>query len=198
MAKPTWITVNPDAGSGSGTVNVSASTHTGRTQRSGKLTYIASGVVDIEQTVTQAAKAEFVEVDNVSAPKGGGNVTITGKSNSKSLTFALGAGDIEISLPSSYTAGGATVTNGADISGDPGASAQYDFALTLAIPENTTIDEREQVVSVTAAGGQSTSSTIKQAAGDPTLSIDPTTVSLNAAGNAVSVSVTSNTNWSVE
>ena len=197
MAKPTWTTVSPANGSGNATVNVGATAHTGRLQRTGVLTYKATGVTDVTQNVTQSAKAEFVTVNNVSSPKGGGNVTITGKSNSSKLTFSLGSGDITITLPTTYLAGGASTTNGASVTGDPGAVAEFDFSLTIAIPANTTTAAKTRSVNVLAAGGQSAAATISQAAGDPTLSVSPTGITLEADGTQVAVTVTSNTNWTI-
>ncbi len=198
MAKPTWAATSPSSGSGNGTVNVNGSVHTGRTQRSGTITYKATGVADVLQAVTQEAKPEFVSIENISAGKDGGAITVTGKSNSAKLTFALGTGAIVTSLPGSYSAGGASTTNGADIAGDPGATAEYNFSVTLTAATNTTIASRTQTLTVTAAGGQSAQSTISQAAGDPTLSVSPASITIDAAGTAVAVTVTSNTNWTVE
>jgi hypothetical protein len=198
MAKATWATTTPSSGSGNGTVNVGASTHTGRSQRQTSLTFKANGVTDIPREVTQEAKPEFVEISNVSVSKDGGNVTVTGKSNSLKLNFALGAGDIVGILPGSYNAGGASTANNTNIAGDPGASAEYNFSITLVAAANDTIESRSQTLTVTANGGQSNQATISQAAGDPTLSVTPEAITLTAAGTAVAVTVVSNTNWSVE
>jgi hypothetical protein len=148
--------------------------------------------------VTQEAKAEFVQIDNVSVAKGGGNVTVTGKSNSAKLKFVLGSGAVVASLPANYSAGGASTANDTAISGDPGATAEYAFSITLSAAANGTTAARTQTLTVTANGGQSAQATISQAAGDPTLSISPSSITLTAAGTAVAVTVTSNTNWSVE
>lgn len=198
MAKPSWVTPQPASGSNNGTINVSGAKHTGRTQRSGTLTFKASGTADVARPVNQAGRTEFVNVADVSAPKGGGNVTITGKTNSSKLNFALSTGDITITLPPTYIAGGATINNNTAITGDPGANAEFDFSMTIAIPANSTINPKDRKISVTAAGGQAVTSTISQAAGDPTLSVSPETIALDADGTAVAVTVTSNTNWTVE
>jgi hypothetical protein len=198
MAKPNWATNTPSSGSGNGTVNTSGTVHTGRVQRSGTNTYKATGVSDVPQTINQEAKPEFVTISDASASKAGGNVTITGTSNSSKLTFAFGTGGLAITLPGSYSAGGATTTNGATITGDPGASAQFNFSLTIAVPANATTGALSRVITVTANGGQQASATLTQAAGDPVLSINPSTITLTAAGTAVSTTVTSNTNWTVE
>ena len=198
MAKPQLVATQPSSGSMNGTVNVSGSKHTGRNQRSGKLTFKADGAPDVERPVNQAGRTEFVSVSDVSAPKGGGNVTITGKSNSSKLNFALGVGDITVTLPTSYSAGGATTPNNTAITGDPGASAEFEFSMTLAIPANSTVTNKSRKITITAAGGQTATSTISQAAGDPVLSVAPTSITLDAEGAAVAVTVTSNTNWTVE
>ena len=198
MAKPSWVTTQPSSGTGNGSVKVSASAYTGRTQRSGSLTYTAEGAEEVVQTVSQQGKAEFVTVQNASATKAGGSVTITGKSNSSKLTFALGTGDLTISLPGTYTAAGKSATSGTAISGDPGGSAEFDFSITISVPANGTIAARSRQITVTTAGGQSATSTLTQAAGDATLSVSPNAVTLEADGEAVTVTVTSNTSWSVE
>ncbi|HIZ15096.1 MAG TPA: hypothetical protein H9816_04210, partial [Candidatus Tidjanibacter faecipullorum] len=149
MAKPSWVTTQPSSGTGNGSVKVSASAYTGRTQRSGSLTYTAEGAEEVVQTVSQQGKAEFVTVQNASATKAGGSVTITGKSNSSKLTFALGTGDLTISLPGTYTAAGKSATSGTAISGDPGGSAEFDFSITISVPANGTIAARSRQITVT-------------------------------------------------
>lgn len=198
MAKPTWVTTQPSSGTGNGTVQVSATAHTGRVQRTGELTYKADGADDVVQSVTQKGKAEFVTVENVSASKAGGSVTVKGKSNSSKLTFALGTGNITITLPNTYTAAGKSATNGTAINGDPGASAEFEFSLAVTVPANTTVEAKSRQVTVTTAGGQSATSTISQAAGDAALEVLPASITLEADGTAVEVTVTSNTSWTVE
>lgn len=198
MAKPTWVTTQPSSGTGNGTVQVSATAHTGRVQRTGELTYKADGADDVVQSVTQKGKEEFVTVENVSASKAGGSVTVKGKSNSSKLTFALGTGNITITLPNTYTAAGKSATNGTAINGDPGASAEFEFSLAVTVPANTTIAAKSRQITVTTAGGQSATSTISQAAGDAALEVLPASITLEADGTAVEVTVTSNTSWTVE
>ncbi len=198
MAKPTWVTAQPSSGTGNGTVQVSATAHTGRVQRTGELTYKADGADDVVQSVTQKGKEEFVTVENVSASKAGGSVTVKGNSNSSKLTFALGTGNITITLPNTYTAAGKSATNGTAISGDPGASAEFEFSLAITVPANTTVEAKSRQVTVTTAGGQAATSTISQAAGDAALEVLPASITLEADGTAVEVTVTSNTSWTVE
>ena len=199
MAKAAWLTANPTSGSGNGSVGNTASENSGRNQRTTSLTFKASAVADQPVDVTQAGRPEFVTIENVSALKAGGNVTINGVSNSSKLTFSLGTGDITISLPGSYTAGGATTTNGAAVAGDPGASAAFNFSITVNVPANTTTGAKSKIIIVTTNGGQTESATITQAAGDPSLIVSPSEIALTWQGTpAVTVTVTSNTNWTVE
>lgn len=197
MAKAAWCTTDPMQGSGNGTVNVGASPHTGRNQRTTAITIKATGVADQVVNVTQRAKAEFVTINDISAPKQGGTITVTGITNSAKLTFALGAGTIVLTLPGNYSAGGATTTNGAAITNDPGGNEQFNFSIQFTVPKNETITAKSKIVTVTAGGGQSDSATISQPAGDPVVTVSPTTVTLEATGEAKAVTVTSNTNWTV-
>ena len=149
MAKPSWLTTEPNSGSGNGNINNSATAHTGREVRTG-------------------------------------TVTVTG----------VGDGH-EAEIPAQYKANGLATNNGEAIAGDPGASAEYASLLELTLPANETVDEVNRVLKVTTAGGQSAQITIKQAAGDAFLTIDPKEITLEADGSAVSVTVKSNTTWSV-
>lgn len=201
MAKPSWLTTDPNSGSGNGSISNTASVHTGRLVRTGTVTVTAVGVAEPKTyTITQKAKAEFVSFDDgveMSAPKQGGALTVLGKSNSAALTYAW-VGDVsDVELPTQYKANGAATNNGGAIAGDPGATAEYASSIELNLPENGTVDEVERVIKVTAQGGQSAQITIKQAAGDAFLTIDPTEITLEADGSAVSVTVTSNTTWTV-
>ena len=92
-------------------------------------------------SLTQKAKTEFAQFNDgaeMSAPKAGGTVTVQGKSNSKILTFAWVGTVEDVAIPQSYTANGSPATNGAEITGDPGAANEYDFSLSLA-PSGTLI-----------------------------------------------------------
>lgn len=201
MAKPNWLNVSPASGSGNGTVSNSAAAHTGRVARTGTVTVTGSGVTTpATYKVTQEPKAEFASFNNgaeMAAPKDGGKLTIAGKTNSSKLTFAFVGDAHEVVLPASYQANGTATDNAAEIEGDPGAASEFAVSIELTIPENLTIDEVSRVLKVTANGGQSAQITIKQAAGDATLSVEPTEITIPQDGSAVSVNVTSNTDWTV-
>lgn len=201
MAKPSWLTTTPTTGSGNGTISNSASPHTGRVARTGTVTVTGTGVATpATYSVSQSPLAEFVSFDNgaeMSAPKAGGTVTVTGKSNSSKLTFSWAGGVSDVTIPTSYTAGGNTATNGSAITGDPGATAQFNFSISLTFPANATIDEITRSLIVTDNAGDTAQIAIVQAAGDATLSVSPTEIVIPQAGTAQSVTVTSNTSWSV-
>lgn len=204
MAYASWANPSKTSGNGNDTVSWSASAHTGREARQTTATFAASGVESKTLTIIQSGKTEFVSFDSATAAvdKAGGTLTITGTSNSSKLTFALtGTNGIGLVLPSSYTANSVSTNNGTAITGDPGASQQYAFSITFSnIGENTTISSKTSQLTVTPNSGSSAAVTcdITQAAGDAYLTISPNSITIPAAGTpAQSVTVSSNTNWSI-
>lgn len=199
MAKANWAVVNPSQGSGNATVNVSSSApHTGRNVRTTILTITAPNVDAKTVNVTQQGKPAYVDaIDNAAAEKGGQNVTISGKSNAAKLTFTLGTGNLEVTLPSTYTAGGVSTSNGAEISGDPGATAEYDFSIVITVPENETIEELTRQIVVSDGEGHTDTCLLSQTAGDAMLVVSKTSVELAYTGEPVSFDITSNTSWTV-
>lgn len=200
MAKASWVKTTPSSGSGNATVNVSSTAeHTGRVARTSVLTWKAANVADVVRTVSQAGKPEYVDIDDsASSSKEGKTVTISGVSNSSKLTFKLGTGDLAISLPSTYTANSVTTQNGVAISGDPGASAVYNFSIAIVVPANTgTIEQSRQIIVTDNAGNQDTC-TLTLAAGEPYVTIAEGVIELDYKGTAVAVAVESNTSWTVE
>lgn len=200
MAKANWVKVSPSSGSGNATVNVSSTAeHTGRVVRTTILTWKATNVADIQRTVNQAGKPEYVDIaDAASADKAGKIVTIAGKSNSQKLTFALGTGDLSVTLPSTYTANSVSTNNGAAISGDPGASVEYNFSISITVPANNTTSAMSRQIIVTDSAGHQDVCTLTSAAGDAYLTVQAGDIELDYKGTAVAVSVESNTNWTIE
>lgn len=197
MAKASWAVINPSQGSGNATVNVSSNApHTGRNVRTTILTITAANVEAKTVNVTQQGKPAYVDaVDNATAEKGGQNVTISGKSNAAKLTFSLGSGNLTITLPTQYTAGGVKTNNGVDISGDPGAAAEYDFSIVISVPENTSIGELTRQIIVSDGEGHTDTCLLTQTAGDASLVVSKTSIELAYTGEAVSFDITSNTSW---
>lgn len=200
MAKASWLNVNPTSGSGNGSVAVSTlSEYTGRTARQTILTWKAANVADVQRAVNQAGKPEYVDIaDSASSEKTGKVVTITGISNSSLLTFSLGIGDLDISLPTSYIANSVSTANGVAIAGDPGASAAFNFSISITVPANETISAQTRQIIVTDNAGNTDVCLLTLAAGDPYVTIAEGTIDLTYQGTAVNVAVESNTNWTVE
>lgn len=204
MAYASWANPNKTTGNGNDTVSWSASSHTGREARQTTAIFSASGVESKTLTIIQSGKTEFVSFDDATATvdKVGGTLTITGTSNSSKLTFALtGTNGIGLTLPATYTANSVSTDNGAAITGDPGAAQQYTFSITFTnIGENATISSKTSQLTVTPNSGSAAAQTctITQAAGDAYLTISPATITIPAAGTpAQSVTITSNTNWTI-
>lgn len=200
MAKASWAVVNPSQGSGNATVNVSSNApHTGRNVRTTILTITAANVEAKIVNVTQQGKPAYVDAQaNATTAKEGQNVTISGKANSAKLTFSLGTGNLNVSLPSTYTAGGVSTQNGAAINGDPGAAAEYDFSIVLNVPSNGGIEELTRQIVVTDEGGNTDTCLLTQAAGDAMLVVSKTSIELAYTGEAVSFDITSNTSWVIK
>lgn len=205
MSKASWVVVSPESGSGNKSVNVSSNAvHTGRSARQSTLTISAANVTPQYVTVNQAGKPEFTEntSDTATANKGGQTVTISGTSNSSKLTFSLGTGDLAITLPANYTAGGVSTKNGSAIAGDPGASAEFNWSIQFTVPENTSVAEKSRQIIVTDAAGNTDTCQLTQAAGSAYVNIKKngasiTSIDLEYTGDAVSFDVESNTSWSI-
>lgn len=196
-----FVTVDPVSGSGDQAVNFFGEKHAGRLQRTINLTVTTNGGAKKALVVNQAAAAEVVRSDspNASVQKTGGNVTITGKSNSTKLTFSVTPAEengLTLQLPANYTAAGKTTANGAVIADDPGATGEFVWSITISdVPANVTIDELTATLKVTAAGGQAANVTVTQAAGNSTIELDKEIINLDVNGTQQTVNVTSNDSW---
>lgn len=201
MAKPAWLTISPMSGSGNGALKNTGNQNTGRKQRTGTVTVTGSGASEpATYTVNQEPKPEFISFDEgaeLSAQKGGEALKVTGKSNSEKLEFSFVGDAKEATLSEQYNAGGSPTNNGEAIDGDPGATAEYAFDVTINIPENTTIDEVVRTLKVTNGASISAQIQIKQTAGEPFITVEPKTITLDWEGTEQTVQVKSNTTWTV-
>lgn len=209
MAKPEWLTFAPSSGNGDTTVNASGTAHTGRVARTYTATGTATGVsTPVTINVTQTAKTEFVQFANegtASIEKTGGTLTITGTSNTKTLTFSfLESPSLTLPAVTSYQVAGSAAESGVAIPGDPGATAEYTFTVQFTdIPENEEINPLTCTLVATAEGGQSAQCVITQAAGDPYLYVTEegtTTVSVTIPTEgtpAQAIQILSNTDWTI-
>lgn len=204
QVKQNGVVVSPSTGSGDTTLQVKAET----ANRGNRLVQVAAfevegaGVAIKKQFIANHLPAdEFIEFDNNSpaVDKGGGTITLTGKSNSQKITFSKGTGNIikaDIAAIK-FTANGVEATSGTNISGDPGAKAKYSFSLTLTAAANETIESRTQQIIAKANGGQKATATLNQTAGDPFIEVTPTKIDVPQDGSAAQVTVDTNTTFTV-
>ena len=144
MAKPSWITVvSGSTGSGSGTRSLKASSHTGRSSRSGSIKGVTSGGASDSVVLLQVGAGEFIRVDKTfySVAALGDTVKITGTSNSPSLKLTNLTNSSLLSNFALKVNGTAYSWDGNvshQISGDPGASSSYTFEISFDVAENQT------------------------------------------------------------
>lgn len=184
------FTLTPKAGTGNAKVSISCSERTGRVATS-PVTFTAKMdgfSVSKSVSVVQAGKPEFVTINNsaVAVDKKGETVTITGVSNTSKLSFSCTASEVTFN---SYTANGASATNGVAIAGDPGASAQYAFSIPVTVSVNTTASSKTYTLNITAEGGQKTTVVLTQLASDFTydLTLAASPTSIQASGGSSTI-----------
>lgn len=200
-----YVICTPGSGSGDTQLTLKAKTANlgNRLNQTDNFTITAPGVSPNKRfTAILQAAAEFISFDDgaeAAVPKEGGSVVLDGMSNADTITFSKAAGAIitEDIEAISYQANGAAATSGTAITGDPGATKKFAFVLTLEAAENTTISERTQQITATTKGAKTATITLKQAAGDPYLNIDKTSVNVPQDGSGVMIAVTTNTTFTV-
>lgn len=204
QVKQNGIVVSPSSGSGDTTLQIKAEVvnRGNRVAQTATFEVEAAGVAEKKRFVANhVPAAEFIQFDNTkpAVDKGGGAITLTGKSNTLKITFSKGAGDIIAADISAiqFQANGSIATSGTAISGDPGAKAKYTFSLTLNASANETIEARTQQIIAIANGGQKATATLNQTAGDPFIEVTPTTIDVPQDGSAVQVTVDTNTTFTV-
>lgn len=173
MAKPKWITIGTAEGSMNGSSEITAAAYTGRVAREGTITGTTAGGATDTTAVSQDGAEEVINVSNQSSDTAaavGQSITLSGTSNSAALKILKGV-HIE-GTTYKLAIAGVTVdswngTDNIEIPGDPGASAEYDFTITVVIPENKTTNSLTEQFEITNANGDVTYSqvNITQAAG---------------------------------
>ena len=217
-----WMTVDDhNQRSGNGYVtHTCAGGYKGRVQRQGYTTITtddenpASAIVNF----VQLPKAEYITFDQVSfaATAAGGQITITGKTNSPRLDFALTTDADSIgTLPTYFSiqpAGDVSPTgnqavSGQTFTGDPGATREIAFTIVVTIAANATISQRYCTLTATGSTGVTGSTNIIQAASASFINLtsshlDQTTITFDAKGvsnnsSSVDVDVYSNDDWDI-
>lgn len=205
---PSYLSWVPKTGTGNQQITINSTTpYKGRTNRT---TEISGNIVgksnSVTVTVVETAAAEYITPDGLSIGviKNGGTIHVTGKSNSKILTFTW---KTNFGLPAvtSYKVNGSvTATSGTAISGDPGAKAEYTYHVTIVVPKNETIIARSATLEIKGEGASVVKTiTITQALGDSYLYLNSqgtttATITIPAGGGAQTLKVLSNDEWTFE
>lgn len=205
---PSYLSWVPKAGTGNAQIKISSvNPYTGRIDRStnvpGKIVKKSNAVT---VTVLEKATDEFITPDvlTIDVAKGGATIHVTGKSNSKLLTFAwknnFGIADVTSFKVNSST----TATSGIAITGDPGATGEYTYDVTVVVPKNDTIKARSATIEIKGEGASVVKTiTITQALGDSylylnTLGTTTATVTIPKGGGEQILKVLSNDDWTFE
>ena len=205
---PSYLSWVPKTGTGNKQITINSATpYKGRTNRT---TEIPGKIVgksnSVTVTVVETAAAEYITPDGLSinVAKDGETIHVTGKSNSKILTFTW---NTNFGLPAvtSYKVNGSvTATSGTAISGDPGAKAEYTYDVTIVVPKNETITARSATLKIKGEGASVVKTiTITQALGDSYLYLNSqgtttATITIPAGGGAQTLKVLSNDEWTFE
>lgn len=211
MAIPSNLTVTPFEGNGNTTISITSKTKpTGRNNVTSSITgKIVGQSNSVTINVTEKGKAEFVTFSGkdktVHVGENGETIEITGTSNSSKLTFSWSTNKIGIPNVTSFTVNsGTSATSGTAITGDPGATAQYTFKVSIVVPRNNTTDNRDSVLKVTCNTTSITDNfTISQMAGAAYLYLNSTgtttaSITIPQNGTSQTVNVLSNTDWTFE
>lgn len=205
---PSYLSWVPKTGTGNAQIKINSTTpYKGRSNRttkiSGKIVGKSNSVTVI---VVETAAAEYITPDGLSinVAKDGETIKVTGKSNSKILTFTWKT-NFGLSTVTSYKVNGSvTAISGITITGDPGATGEYTYDVTVVVPKNETIKARSATLEIKGEGTSVVKTiTITQALGDSYLYLNlqgtPTAiVTIPKGGGEQTLSVLSNDEWTFE
>lgn len=205
---PSYLSWVPESGTGDAQIKInSANPYTGRIDRS---TLISGKIVGktntVKVTVIEKAADEFItpESSTFNAVKDGETIHVTGKSNSKLLTFTWKTNFGIKEVTSFKVNSSVTATSGTPIAGDPGATGEYTYDVTVVVPKNETIIARSATLEIQGEGSTVVETiTITQALGDSYLYLNvqgttTATITIPKDGGEQTLKVLSNDNWTFE
>lgn len=205
---PSYLSWVPKTGTGNAQIKInSANPYTGRTDRS---TAISGKIVGKTNTVrvivTEKAADEFITPDGltINVTKDGATIHVTGKSNSKLLTFTWKTNFGIANVTSFKVNSSKTATSGTAIAGDPGATGEYTYDVTVVVPRNETITARSATLEIKGEGSTVVKTiTIAQALGDSYLYLNSqgtttATVTIPKGGGEQTLKILSNDEWTFE
>lgn len=205
---PSYLSWVPKTGTGNAQIKInSVSPYKGRSNRTTKISgKIVGKSNSVTVTVVETAAAEYITPDGLSinVAKGGETIHVTGKSNSKILTFTW---KTNFGLPAvtSYKVNSSvSATSGTAITGDPGATGEYTYDVTVVVPKNETITARSATLEIKGEGSTVVKTiTITQALGDSYLYLNSqgtttATVTIPKGGGEQTLKILSNDEWTFE
>ena len=205
---PSYLSWVPKTGTGNAQIKInSVSPYTGRADRSTQVPGKIVGKTNaVTVTVLEKAADEFITPDGltIKVAKGGETIHVTGKSNSKLLTFTWKTNFGIANVTSFKVNGSTTATSGAAITGDPGATGEYTYDVTIVVPKNETITTRSATLEIKGEGASVVKTiTITQALGDSYLYLNSqgtttATVTIPKGGGEQTLNVLSNDEWTFE
>lgn len=205
---PSYLSWVPKTGTGNAQIKInSANPYTGRTDRSTAISGKIVGKTNtVEVIVTEKAADEFIipDVLNINVAKGGETIHVTGKSNSKLLTFTWKTNFGIANVTSFKVNSSTTATSGTAIAGDPGATGKYNYDVTVVVPKNGTITARSATLEIKGEGSTVVKTiTITQALGDSYLYLNSqgtttATVTIPKGGGEQTLNILSNDEWTFE
>lgn len=205
---PNYLSWVPKTGTGNAQIKInSVRPYTGRVNRS---TQVSGNIVgksnEVTVTVLEKAADEFITPSslNLLVAKDGETIHVTGKSNSKLLTFTWKT-NFGIANLTSFRVNGVTIaTSGTAIVGDPGATGEYDYDVIVSVPKNETIEARSATLEIKGEGLNVVKTiTITQALGDSYLylnskGVTTANVTIPKGGGEQTLSVLSNDSWTFD
>lgn len=205
---PSYLSWIPKTGTGNAQIKINSVTpYTGRTDRS---TLVPGKIVgktnSVSVTVIEKAADEFIIPDGltINVTKDGGTIHVTGKSNSKLLTFTWKT-NFGIANVISFKVNSSTIaTSGTAIAGDPGATGKYNYDAAVVVPKNGTITARSATLEIKGEGSTVVKTiTITQALGDSYLYLNSqgattAAVTIPKGGGEQILKILSNDEWTFE
>ena len=205
---PSYLSWVPKTGTGNAQIKINSTTpYKGRSNRtteiSGKLVGKSNSVT---VTVVETAADEYITTNgsSINVGKSGETIHVTGKSNSKLLTFTWKTNFGIANITSFKVNSSTTATSGTAITGDPGATGEYTYDVTVVVPKNETIKVRSATLEIKGVGASIVKTiTITQALGDSYLYLNSqgtitATVIIPKNGGEKTLSVLSNDEWTFE
>lgn len=205
-ATPSWITIGTPSGTNDGESIIQVRAYTGRENRSATITAETSSGATDTSTVNQSGKPAHITIatKTYSVGANGGSIEIIGTSNVASLALVGStriSGAVYKLIVNEVEDDSWDGSIDTQVDGDPGASADYSFKLSITYPVNNTEAAKKDLFAIKTAEGDITSGdiTVNQAAGVKTYS--DITISafsyptIAAKGGTVNPTITYSQTW---